>query len=237
MEKTDRIERVNIQGIVVPLSQYEGLIKENESLIKENKELREKIATLQNEICNLYTTITYKNIEIDELRRENEFLRSKIKELECKMDLLMVDNIELKKDNIELKRDNVRLNHKLDYVEFKHKLLISLQDLNERYKLEKSAPLNYKEIMLDLHGEWSHEYHYILDNDSANEEIYKQQVMLEQLQNLPDYIKTKFDKHYSDDFSIIDFFITEIKNNLTFTVDKSDIPAKTLRKINNFWNE
>jgi len=230
MEKTDRIERVNIQGIVVPLSQYEGLIKENESLIKENKELREKVATLQNEMCNLYTTINYKNMEIDELRQENELLRSKIKELECKMDLLIADNIELKKDN-------VRLNHKLDYVEFKHKLLISLQDLNERYKLEKSAPLNYKEIILDLHDERLGESHYILDRDSANEKIYKQQVMLEQLQNLPEHIKTKFDKHYSNDLSIIDFFITEIKNNLTFTIDKSDISDKTLRKINNFWNE
>jgi len=230
MEKTDRIERVNIQGIIVPLSQYEDLIKENESLIKENKELREKVATLQNEICNLYTTMTYKNIEIDELRRENEFLRSKIKELECKMDLLMVDNIELKKDN-------VRLNNKLDYARFKHKLLISLQDLNERYKLEKSAPLNYKEIILDLHDERLGESHYILDRDSANEKIYKQQVMLEQLQNLPEYIKTEFDGMYSDDLSIIDFFITEIKNNLTFTVDKSDISAKTLRKINVYWNK
>ena len=167
------------------------LLNEKQQLYNENIDLRERILNLSKNEEILQEIIKGNEQTIEALRKENEELKNKLKELEEKLNNITIEHNKLKIEHNKLKEDINTIKQKEQY----KKYITAIQDINRLMSLENNY--NIKKNLEKLRIDRNYDSHYIMedydDNDLKND---KKIILVEQINNMPNEIKNKFNKKY-----------------------------------------
>jgi chromosome segregation ATPase len=190
-------------------------------LIQENTELHNKIIQLTNESTKLNTDILEKNLEIEMLRKENQELREKIKILENKIANQDNEIIKQQKEIDDLKKENENRNNK----DLLKKIIIGIQDLNalERLETKVSDPTE----LMNLHNDRIDECHYINSNYTQQEKDVRINILIDNINTIPNDVLNKFDMLYPNLLSVLKPHL--IKKNINYN-------QRLIDRANNWWN-
>ena len=178
-------------------------------IVKENIELKEKILNLYKNEEILKETIKTNEETIEELKKENKILRDKLYSLENKM------------LSIESELNNIKIKEQYE------KYVIAIQDLNSFDELEKKLDIANSRKIKRLRTGRNAIYHYLYNDLDNTEMDYRRNILYNKLKDMPNYIKSIFDKKYP---KLIDSILPHvIKNNIE--LDDDDI----IEDINAWW--
>jgi hypothetical protein len=130
------------------------------------------------------------------LEKDNEFLKKDNEMLKKDNEMLKKDNEMLKKDNEMLKKDNISLHQKLKNLTDKDiilKTIFTIQDLNERYQLEKHLKNNKINL---LRKQRNNTCHYLCDTDDDFIQFKKNELIIQNLSSLDNDIVMKIENRY-----------------------------------------
>lgn len=207
--------------IILGRDDYDKLKQENYDAHRRIFELTASNQTLQDTLKTRDEIIISRDKTIEELRRENAELKEIIMRLEEEN---RVQKTKINELNENIDTINEKIN-KLEHKQLFKKYMIGIQDLNRLEKLETKItdPEELVNIRLDRIGDC----HYIDENYSNTEQKCRINVLIDKINNMPDYISKMFEAEYSN-------VIEQIKPLLTKYVLVEN--QKMNKRAHNWWN-
>ena len=206
-----------VSMIMVPLI-------EHENMKSENIRMRAQILQLSQDKETLEEMKVFHEQTIDELKKENEMLKEKIKELTTEVKELKTEIKDLKNFKQEYNTDKL----------FK-KLIVAIQDCNDKYELEKQFVEKGESIdtindLRYLHQDRLDFAHYIKDNFDTEEIIeYKVSLLVKHLKYLPEDVASKFRRKYGN---VIEKMVKYIPVN-----DKAVLSRRQKERVEDYWTD
>jgi len=221
------IVQITTAQMIMPVAEYDNLIKENQ-------QLKQRVAELTNQQIENLNNIRSKDLEIEILRNENKKLREKIDELEKHIkeqdEHIKQQDEHIKQQDEHIKQQDIIINDlKNDICDIKNERLydkfkIAIQDINSRYQLEKNfTSYDICNALNNLRNDRVEGCHYIKKSDIENDVQCKIFVLQQMLNNLSQPIKDNFEIDYHKDLiNEIDMCLKKLGIINTFTQQQID---------------
>ena len=225
--------------MLIQKSQYDQLnnIKlEYKNVIEINTKLKQEINTKYEENKKFTEIIQIYELEIKELKINNKELEKINKQLNDEIEYIKKENEELNKiileQNNKIKEQTININElKNDIKIIKQKeqykkYITAIQDINRLISLENKKYYNYdiKKNLEKLRNDRNSDNHYILeDNDDDNLINDKRIILVEQIDNMPNEIKNRFNKKYPKLLENIIGYIEPNNNIISSTENEEDV--------------
>ena len=202
------------------------LLKIIEELKEENTKLKKNIELQNIKIIELETTITNHEITITnhEITITNHEITIANHEKTIINHEITIANHETTITKLEKTIDIMNIR------EFKNKLLISIQDLNEQDQLEKNLKSPYKQNIMNLHQDRINMCHYIINKDNLELINYKKYTLLNNLVNAPNKVIKLIENKYGQGF--INELIKHIKSSKLLFDNLTDDEKET---VDDWW--
>lgn len=213
-------------------------------LKNENIELKTKILEITKQKDDLMTLIIQKDKTIDELKKENAELKIKLEHLENEIKSVKEENIMIKQkhDDLKIEHDKLKIEHnelKIEHNELKSnfnkmihkqmfdKYIIAIQDLNKLEQLESNLDQQTKNNLYKLKSSRINECYYLDNLDSPNLIDDKRTILFDKINNMPNDVKTIFDKRFPNLLNKI----------MPYIIKKMTTPSQqTIDDINYWWD-
>lgn len=205
--------------------EIESLKKQNISLSNENKILQQNVILLLDDNNSIAE-------QMEKLTQENELLKREIEFLKRENELLRNENDSLKLKIVEMDKKIDYLNNEISTMKINKlykKYITAIQDINRKEQMEKILRQPEKQILIKLKRDRNDYNHYIDENfDTQFELDIKMIVLIDRLNNMPQYVSTKFNKKYPGLLSELNKCL--IRPNIIPSQDELD-------DANEWWNE
>lgn len=224
IQQSDQIIIKTFETIQMPLHDF-NIIN------NKNTELSNKVILLEGNADQLRETIRKNEEEIKILTSANneyikriDLLEKENKELKEKIQILEDNDVEQKNDIQNLKNDIHYLkNENLKLKNMKHIELLGflMQDLNEKYKLQKNMNRKFKRKLHNMRNNRNNNAHYIFDEDSENLKNFKAELICNHLNKLDPKIIGESEKYYDCTNTILDISRTVSNKIKGTTLDRT----------------
>jgi hypothetical protein len=205
-----------------------------------NNVLQSSIDTNTNNNNNQYILLieaSYALIDSDYKDKIILYLQKKVKEQDARIKHLEKDNYELKEkikeQEVKIKEQEVKIDdltkklNKSEQNQLYKKYIIGIQDYNRLELLETKLPNPYE--LINLRSDRIGDCHYIDDNHCDDDKAHRINILIDKINNTPEYIATKFEDDYPG-------LLEQIKPIMIKRVVGSNINPRSIKRANTWWD-